>query len=318
MQNEVATQEHAPLNTVASGTSALILNTESFESVMKFSEMMAAGRSTIPKHLQGNKADCASVVIQAMQWKMNPYAVAQKTHLVNGALGYEAQLVNAVITSMAPTKDRLNYEWFGDWSKIIGRYKEIVSQDKKDDNGQPKKSRVKDWSLADEKGLGIKVWATLKGEDQPRVLELLLSQAGTRNSPLWVDDPRQQLAYLAIKRWSRLYCPDVILGVYSPDELTEIAPEKDITPKAKPSDVAADAVQQAAQAAAAESGISDEDRDLLIMLLESKASISLKDFRDAWLGLKPEEMAAVGIDERNRIDLEARKPKSAEVIDHAE
>jgi hypothetical protein len=249
---------------------------------------------------------------------MNPYAVAQKTHLVNGALGYEAQLVNAVITSMAPTKDRLNYEWFGDWSKIIGRYKEIVSQDKKDDNGQPKKSRVKDWSLADEKGLGIKVWATLKGEDQPRVLELLLSQAGTRNSPLWVDDPRQQLAYLAIKRWSRLYCPDVILGVYSPDELTEIAPEKDITPKAKPSDVAADAVQQAAQAAAAESGISDEDRDLLIMLLESKASISLKDFRDAWLGLKPEEMAAVGIDERNRIDLEARKPKSAEVIDHAE
>lgn len=315
MENQVVVQT-TPLNTVSAGTSALILNTESFESVMKFSEMMAAGRSTIPKHLHGNKADCASVVIQAMQWQMNPYAVAQKTHLVNGVLGYEAQLVNAVITSMAPTKDRLNYEWFGDWSKIIGKYKEITSPDKKDDSGQPKKYRVKDWSLADEKGLGVKVWATLKGEDEPRLLELLLSQAGTRNSPLWVDDPRQQLAYLAVKRWSRLYCPDVILGVYSPDELSEIAPEKDITPKAKPADVASNAVQEAAQEAASESGVSDEDRALLIMLLETKASISLKDFRDAWLGLKPEEMNAVGKSERDRIDRLARTPRAPEVIDH--
>ncbi|SPX63869.1 Uncharacterised protein [Leclercia adecarboxylata] len=36
-----------------------------------------------------------AIIMQAMQWGMNPYAVAQKTHLVNGVLGYEAQLVNA-------------------------------------------------------------------------------------------------------------------------------------------------------------------------------------------------------------------------------
>lgn len=44
------------------------------------------------------------------------------------------------------------------------------------------------------------------------------------------DDPRQQLAYLAVKRWSRLYCPDVILGVYTPDELEE-RQEKVINPE---------------------------------------------------------------------------------------
>jgi hypothetical protein len=32
---------------------------------------------------------------------------------------------------------------------------------------------------------------------------------------------RQQLAYLAVKRWARLYCPDVILGVYTADEVDE-------------------------------------------------------------------------------------------------
>ncbi len=40
----------------------------------------------------------------------------------------------------------------------------------------------------------------------------------TRNSPLWTSNPKQQLAYLALKYWARLYCPDVILGVYTPDD----------------------------------------------------------------------------------------------------
>ncbi|EGO1998012.1 recombinase RecT, partial [Salmonella enterica] len=40
----------------------------------------------IPAHLAGKPADCMAIVMQAMQWGMNPYAVAQKTHLVNGVL----------------------------------------------------------------------------------------------------------------------------------------------------------------------------------------------------------------------------------------
>jgi hypothetical protein len=63
------------------------------------------------------------------------------------------------------------------------------------------------------------------------VLELLLTQATTRNSTLWADDPKQQIAYLAQKRWARLYCPGVILGVYSVDELETISTEKDVTPQ---------------------------------------------------------------------------------------
>jgi len=201
---------------------SLITQGETFHRVMEMADVMACGFATVPKHLQKNKADCAAVIMQAMQWNMNPFAVAQKTFLINGVLGYEAQLVNAVITSMAPTKDRLKFEWFGDWSKIIGKFREIESKVKKDDDGHPKKYRVPAWDISAEQGLGVRVWATLKGEDQPRVLELLMTQARTRNSTLWTDDPKQQLAYLGIKRWSRLYCPDVVLGVYTPDELQEL------------------------------------------------------------------------------------------------
>ncbi len=70
---------------------------------------------------------------------------------------------------------------------------------------------------------------TLKGEEEPRELELFLTQAQVRNSTLWASDPKQQLAYLAIKRWARLYTPDVIMGVYTPDELVSIQ-EKTINP----------------------------------------------------------------------------------------
>lgn len=201
-------------------TSSLVLDGNSLDKMMKLADLMATGRATMPKHFNGNPADCLAVIMQAMQWQMNPFAVAQKTHLVNGVLGYEAQLVNAVITSCAPVRDRLHYEWFGDWSKVIGKF-DIKNGDK----GQ---YRVPGWKLQDEEGLGVRVWATFRGEEEPRVLELLLSQARTRNSTLWADDPRQQLAYLATKRWARLYCPGVILGVYSPDELEDPAPVRDM------------------------------------------------------------------------------------------
>lgn len=218
-------------NTSISAT-LLITQGDTFSRVMELAAVMAAGVATVPKHLQKNQADCAAVIMQALQWNMSPFAVAQKTHLINGVLGYEAQLVNAAITSIAPTKDRLNFEWFGDWSKIIGKFKEIQSKTKVDDDGHPKKYRVPDWDISAEKDLSVKVWATLRGEDKPRVLELFMTQARTRNSTLWVDDPKQQLAYLAIKRWSRLYCPDVILGVYTPDELEQS--EREINPDYTP------------------------------------------------------------------------------------
>lgn len=204
-------------STAAAG--ALLMNDASMDKLERLADLMASGKATVPTHLKGSKGDCFAISLQSMQWGMNPFTVAQKTHLINGTLGYEAQLVAAVINSSGVVLDRFNFEWFGDWDKIIGRFKEVESQTKKDENGRAKKFIVPDWKQTDEHGLGVKVWATLRGESQPRVLTLLLTQARTRNSTLWTEDPKQQLAYLAQKRWARLYAPDVILGVYTPDEL---------------------------------------------------------------------------------------------------
>lgn len=193
----------------------LLMNAESLERLERIADLMSSGKTTVPAHLRGSKGDCFAIVLQSMQWGMNPIAVAQKTHLVNGTLGYEAQLVAAVINSSGAVKDRFAFEFFGPWEKVIGKF--IVKK------GEKGEYRVPGWSFADEEGCGVRVSATLKGEAVPRVLELLLAQARVRNSTLWADDPKQQLAYLAEKKWSRLYAPDVILGVYTADELADPA-----------------------------------------------------------------------------------------------
>ncbi len=204
MSNDIAVTSQ-PGATV--GTAAAIFSPEGMNQLVRFATLMADSKATIPQHLAGKPADCLAVTMQAAQWGMNPFAVAQKTHVVNGTLGYEAQLVNAVVSSSSLLATRLNYRWDGDWSRV---------------NGKTDKSPH----------LTVTVSATLKGEIEPRELTISMAQAGVRNSPLWEQDPRQQLAYLCVKRWARLHAPDVLLGVYTPDELqeTQPRPERDITP----------------------------------------------------------------------------------------
>ncbi|CTV40640.1 enterohemolysin 1 [Escherichia coli] len=205
MSNDIAITSQ-PGATV--GTAAAIFSPEGMNQLVRFAELMSQSKVTVPKHLEGKPADCLAVTMQAAQWGMNPFAVAQKTHVVNGTLGYEAQLVNAVVSSSSLLATRLNYRWSGDWSNV---------------NGKTDKSP----------NLTVTVSAVLKGEAEPRELTISMAQAGVRNSPLWEQDPRQQLAYLCTKRWARLHAPDVLLGVYTPDELQETAPrvERDITPQ---------------------------------------------------------------------------------------
>lgn len=221
MSNLVATTDN---QTQKIDNVSILTNGELFNRLRTLSEVMANSGNFVPEHYRGKPDACMAVVMQAARWGMDPFAVAQKTFIVgnSGVLGYEAQLVNAVINTMAPTKDRIHFEWFGEWGNIVGRFVEKTSS-------QNKKYIAPGWNLKDEAGVGVRAWATLKGETEPRELVLMLSQAQVRNSTLWASDPRQQLAYLAVKRWARLYCPDVILGVYTADEIDE-REEKIINP----------------------------------------------------------------------------------------
>ena len=146
-------------------TSDLVLNADKMNSIFNVANMMAKGIATVPKHLQGNPADCMAIIIQATQWNMNPFAVAQKTHVVSGTLGYEAQLVNAVVTTSGAVISKFKYEYQGEGSNMSCR-----------------------------------VGAILKGEDEITWNEYLcIKDVNIQNSPLWKTNPKQQIAYLQVK-----------------------------------------------------------------------------------------------------------------------
>jgi len=200
----LATEIQGELQTIAepNSTTDMLLNPKIMEQMQGLAQMMASGKSTVPKHLQQSPGDCFAIIMQAAQWRMNPFAVAQKTHIVNGVLGYEAQLVNAVIRSSDAITGRFHYEYKGDWSSDV-----------------------------DHKSF-VRVGALIKGEDEITWGEWLSpATVKTKNSPLWKTAPKQQAAYLVLKYWARIYCPSVILGVYTPEEVEERSQgEREINP----------------------------------------------------------------------------------------
>ena len=239
------------------GMASVMSDDQLFDRMYRLSEVMASSKITVPKHLQGNAGDCMAIVMQAAQWKMNPFAVAQKTHIVNGNIGYEAQLVAAVINSSGVVSDRFVFEWLGDWAKLreTGSNTEL------------------------ERTLTVKVSATISGETEPRVLEVAMSQATVRNSPLWKSDPKQQLAYLAQKKWARLFSPDVILGVYSNDEFEDMPKMKEVTPDgaikpAEPKNYSAEAFDKNFKAWAERIESGKKTPEDIIAMVESKGLLT--------------------------------------------
>ena len=77
--NIVTAEQQAP-NTISASNA--IFNVQALGQLTAFANLMADSQVTVPAHLAGKPADCMAIVMQAMQWGMNPYAVAQKTHLV--------------------------------------------------------------------------------------------------------------------------------------------------------------------------------------------------------------------------------------------
>lgn len=197
MNNDLATQELNVIQDSRTSSLALITNDGNMQRLMSLAKLMATSKVTVPKHLQNSEGDCMAIIIQATNWGMNPFAVAQKTHIVNGTLGYEAQLVNAVIGASGAIHGAFEYEYRGDGGAMECR-----------------------------------VGAVLRGKSAITWGEwLCVSLVTTKNSPLWKTNPKQQLGYLQVKNWARAYAPGAILGVYTTDELdTAGLPPKDITP----------------------------------------------------------------------------------------
>lgn len=159
---------------------------ETFAQVMEFAAAMSVANVAIPKHLRGSEGACMAVAMQAFEWGMSPFAVANKSYSVNDRIAYEAQLIAAVVNTRSGIQGRLKYKYSGD--------------------GDTRRCTV----------IGI-----LDGEEA-EYTSPLFSKITPKNSPLWKSDPDQQLAYYSARAWARRHVPEVILGVYDREEIETI------------------------------------------------------------------------------------------------
>lgn len=160
--------------------------------LMDFAKLMAVSQTAIPAHLRGNPGACLAVCLQATEWGMSPFAVANKSYSVNDRLCYEAAMYQAVVTRRAP---------------IVGRIQ-------MDYSGEADKRRCKVWAKLTD---GV----TVSYESPP------LSKIKGK-SPLWNNDPDQQLFYFSVRAWARRHFQDVMMGLYTVDEMID-APPAEIT-----------------------------------------------------------------------------------------
>lgn len=153
-------------------------------SAMDLAGMMAKG-NLVPQHLQQNPGNCLMVIEQAMRWGMSPFAVAQETSVIQGKLMNSGKLVAAAINSSGVLASRLRETFHGEGADRA-----------------------------------ITLTGTLRGETEPRSITVRLADARTSNQ-MWTKQPDQQLVYFATRAWARRHVPEVMLGVYSPEDMDE-------------------------------------------------------------------------------------------------
>jgi hypothetical protein len=171
-----------------------------------YAKYMAKAAQAVSKHLRDNVGMCIAVLDLATRWDFSPFMLAMRCHVINDVLCFESQVIHAVIEKFAPLKYRLRPTYEGS---------------------------IEDGTRT------LTITGHFNGELDPLIYTTpQLGKISPKNSPLWKTDPDQQLFYLAIPRWGRRYCPDVLMGIHGREEMIDSEPmhvgfdrAKDVTPK---------------------------------------------------------------------------------------
>jgi hypothetical protein len=174
-----------------------------FNEALQFANVMASSKTGVPAHLRGDTGACLRIVLQAAEWRMSPFGVADKSYFIKDKIAFESQLIHGVVEARAPLQKRLRPSYEGEGPERV-----------------------------------CIVTGYIKGEVDPLIYRSpMFKDIPTKNSPLWKGDPDQQQWHYSVRAWARRFVPDVLLGIYSRDELEDggdhTGPDKakDVTPK---------------------------------------------------------------------------------------
>ena len=191
------------------------------DQVMEAAKLMALSGSMIPTFLRENPGGCFGIIWKAVAWGMDPFAVASMAYEVENwktkertVAFNEGQLTHAIIEARAPITKRLEVWYDGEGDDricyVAGTFR---GEDSPREHRSPR--------------LGDR-----KPQPQTRRNREGETYETTSGSPLWQTKPDVQLFYDTSRDWARIYCPDVIMGIYSKEEMEAVG-YSPITPSGK-------------------------------------------------------------------------------------
>lgn len=171
--------------TIAGQSGPMNIVPHNMAEAIEFARVMSKAGVFLRPHFRDNPGACLAVALQAWRWSADPLAVASKAFVVNDQVAYESQLIHAIVNSSAILAKRLRSDYSGE--------------------GDKRRCKITGW---------------LRGEDEPFEYESPeIGKIPVKNSPLWKSDPDQQLFYMASRAWARRHVPEILLGIYTTDEI---------------------------------------------------------------------------------------------------
>lgn len=152
----------------------------------------ALSKSTIvPKEYQRNEGNCIIAIEMANRLKVSPMMVMQNLYIVNGRPAWSSQYIIAMINNSKKYKTEIKYKIEGEGDdRSCMAYVE-------DYNGNIVEGPVISMKMAKDEG-----WST-------------------KNGSKWKTMPDVMLRYRAASFFGRLNCPDMVMGMYSVEEVQD-------------------------------------------------------------------------------------------------
>ena len=178
----------APVN--LSGNN-IFSNSQSFQLAGKMAQWLASG-TVVPKEYQGNVGNCLIAIDMSTRLGVPPLMVMQNLYVVNGRPAWSSQYIIAMINNSKKYTTELQFELTG-----AGDNMECFAF-AEDKNGHKVVGPTITMKMAKDEG-----W---------------LNKTGSK----WKTMPEVMMRYRAASFFGRLNCPDMIMGIYTVDEVVEL------------------------------------------------------------------------------------------------
>jgi len=172
---------------------------QKFESLQR-KAMALAKSELIPKQFQGKVADCIIAVDMAERTGSPALAVLQNLHVIHGKPSWSSQFIIAVINQCGRFEPlRFSIRGEGDDYGCVA-YTHYIGEEKTKENA-------------------IK---------SPRITVGIAKAEGWhgKTGSKWKTMPELMVQYRAATLFGRLFCPDLLMGMQSVDELADIRKEQ--------------------------------------------------------------------------------------------